>query len=47
MHSKEFPRPGWITIRSNKLPISMRLDRRVPAILFLLCLGNPRHRGRG
>lgn len=35
---KAFPKPGWITIRSNKLGISTRLDRRVPVVLLVLLL---------
>lgn len=31
-----FPRPGWITLRTHRLPLSVRLDRRVlPALAVL------------
>ncbi len=36
MSAKEFPPPGWITLRSYRLPVSARLDRRAPAVLLAL-----------
>ncbi len=38
MNSNDFPKPGWITLRAWHLPISVRLDQRVPAVLLTLVI---------
>lgn len=38
MATNTFPKPGWITLRPRWLPVSARLDRRVPAIFLALCV---------
>lgn len=38
MNVKEFPKPGWITLRAGHLPISARLDRRVPVVVLTLVI---------
>ena len=35
---KEFPRPGWVVLRARRLTLSVRLDRRVPAVVLTLAL---------
>ena len=36
MTTDDFPRPGWLTVRGRRLPVSFRLDRRVPPVVLLL-----------
>ena len=38
MQAKEFPKPNWIALRLCFLPVSLRIDRRVPLVLLTLCL---------
>lgn len=37
MQTNEFPKPTWIALRLPFLPLSARVDRRVPAVFLLLC----------
>lgn len=34
--AEKYPRPGWITLRPRRLPVSFRLDQRAPAVLLIL-----------
>lgn len=34
--ARNLPKPGWITLRSRFVPLSIRLDRRVPTVALLL-----------
>lgn len=36
MTRDDFPRPGWLAVRRRGLPLSFRLDRRVPPVLLAL-----------
>ncbi len=36
MQAKEFPKPNWISLRARYLPLSLRLDRRAPAVFLAL-----------
>lgn len=36
MQANEFPKPNWIALRSRFLPVSLRVDRRVPFVLLVL-----------
>lgn len=38
MSTQEFPKPAWITLRPRFLPVSARLDRRVPFVFIGLSL---------
>lgn len=38
MRAQQFPKPGWITLRSRALSFSVRLDRRAPAALLTLTI---------
>ena len=38
MQAKEFPQTSWIALRSRLLPLSLRIDRRVPLVLLTLCI---------
>lgn len=39
MQGKTFPKPAWLTLRSRLLPVSVRLDRRLPLVFLLLVIG--------
>lgn len=39
METNDFPQPNWITVRARWLPLSARLDRRVPVVVLALCAG--------
>ncbi len=38
MTPNDFPRPGWITLRAKRLPLSIKLDRRVRFVFVVLIL---------
>jgi len=38
VQAKEFPQTSWIALRSRLLPLSLRIDRRVPLVLLTLCI---------
>jgi iron complex transport system permease protein len=39
MATGKFPRPAWLAVRARGLPVSFRLDRRLPPVLLLLVAG--------